>query len=581
MTEATMTATSIPLLHVWEGAVQAEQGLFTLADGQTIPGAWEPRPDQYESKAIPTPFARAEAMRLILQRIDEAAGHPFATRFHYLLLGVAAGILTLEPDSLAHPRYDNLGRALRQVDEDASYFCQISWARDGRTRSFGLTYRTSLFSPHARRSPGEWSELADAIKPQEKRALELLAEWRAALQRASRWAPDQRGCEWQRGIDHVLRGRTLPPEAPLELLHEHARFVGPVWLCVPTGRPEEPVRQEPLYLPSLAPDFAKRFNESCRFRPRAAPDGGDVVFIDAGNQEVARIRIPAAGTDPNPIALGMGGLELHRVPITPGAAIEDWIRGRGGEPGLVELLRPVELALQKLGRPVAPGPVSACPPLYPDPIRILFERGLWPAPGGARTIESRALTDARIQWGGRALDPGALAREGGELISLGGEGARVGLAMVDRVGEAQVNDLRALGFVLWSIFTREAEISSELGGQIAMTDTLEKLLEHSLERPLEPTPRVYDRVAGAPPEPLRRRLATMQRFAKAYGQLEPGLPRLLDRAARSFVAWASGRADTVESRLGRPPARYLSFRLPTGEELTLALDALDLPGAKE
>jgi hypothetical protein len=576
MSATTMTATALPLLHVWEGAVQAEKGLFTLVDGRSIPGAWEPRPDQYESKAIPTPFARAEAMRLILQRIDEAGTHPFGAQFQYLLLGVAAGVLALEPDSLAHPKFDNLGRALRQVDEDARYFCHVEWARDGRTRGFGLTYRTSLFSPHARRAPAEWNELADAIKPKEKPALELVGQWRAALQRADRWSPELRGCEWQRGVDHVLRGIAVSPGAPLELLHEHARLVGPVWLCVPTGRAEEPVRQEPLYLPQLAPDFARRFNESCRFRPRAAPERGGIVFVDAGNQEVARIRIPAAGTDPHPIALGMGVLELHSVPTTPSAAVEDWIRGRGGEPGLVELLRPVELALQKLGRPLTAGHVNGCPPLYPDPIRILFERGLWPAPGGERTIESRALTDARIQAGGRALDPAALARQGGELVALGGEGARVSLAMVDRVGDTPVNDLRALGFVLWSIFTREAEISSELGGQLAMSDTLEKLLEHSLERPLEPTRRVYERVAGEPPELLRRRLATLQRFAKAYSRLEPGLPRLFDRAARSFAAWASGRTEPVENRIGRPPARYLSFRIPTGEELTLALDALDL-----
>lgn len=576
MTQPTISATSLPLLHTWEGAVPAEQGLFTLVDGRTIPGAWEPRPEQYESKAIPTPFARAEAMRLILQRIDEAAGHPYARQFQDLLLGIAAGVLSLQPDSLKHEKYDNLGRALCQVDEDARYFCHVTWQAGGRARSFGLTYRSSLFSPHARRTAGEWSELADAIKPQEKRAVEILAEWRAALQRAGRWSPDLRGAEWQRGVDHVLRGAQVAPEAPLHLLHEHTRFVGPVWLGVPTGRPDEPVRLEPLYLPASAPDFAKRFGESCRHRPRMAPDASGIVFVDAGNQEVARIRLPAAGTDPNPIALGMGVLDVYSVPTTPNVAVEDWVRGRGSEPGLVELLKPLELALQKLGRPLAPDRVNGCPPLYPDPLRILFERGLWPTPGGERTAESRALTEARIQRGGRALDAAALAKEGGERVSLGGDGARVSLVMVDAVGDTRVNDLRALGFVLWAVFTREAELSSELGGQLALSDTLERLLEHSLERPLEPTRRVYEHVATSPPESLRRRLATMQRFAKAYARLEPGLPRLLDRAAKSFVAWASGRADAVESRLGRPPARYLSFRLPTGEDLTLALDALDL-----
>jgi hypothetical protein len=574
MTDAPTVTTSVPLLPSWEGAVQAEKGLFTLVDGKTIPGSWEPRPDQYDSKAIPTPFARAEAMRLILQHIDEAGGHPFATQFQYLLLGIASAVLRLEPDTLAHEKYDNLGRALSQVDEDARYFCHILWTGGGRTRSFGITYRTSLFSPHARRSPEEWSELAEAVRPKEKRALELIAEWRATLQHANRWSPGLRGCEWQRGVDHALRGHAVAPGGKLELLAEHSRFVGPVWLCTPTGRADDPVKQGPLYLPSFAPDFAKRFNEACRFRPRVIADRG-IAFVDAGNQQVAQIRIPAAGTDPQLIALGLGLLDLHDVPTTPSTAVEDWIRGRGSEPGLVELLKPVELALQKIGRPLDTVHVNTCPALYPDPIRILFERNLWPSPGDAHAVETRALTDARIKRGGRALDLVEVEREGGEVLALGSDAARISLTMVDRIGDTQVNDLRALGFVLWAVFVRQAEVSSELAGQLAIADTLEKLFEHSTERPLEPTRRVYERVSGTPPEQLRRRLATMQRLVKAYSSGESGLPRLLSRAARSFVAWASDRSEAVDNRLGRPPARYVSYRLPTGEELKLALDALE------
>jgi hypothetical protein len=271
----------------------------------------------------------------------------------------------------------------------------------------------------------------------------------------------------------------------------------------------------------------------------------------------------------------MGLVDLYSVPTTPNVAVEDWVRGRGSDPGLVDLLKPVELALQKIGRPLDANHVNACPPLYPDPIRILFERNLWPAPGGERTVESRALTDARIKWGGRALDLVGVEKEGGEMISLGPDGARVSLTMVDRVGDTQVNDLRALGYVLWSVFSREADVSSELAGQVAITDTLEKLFEHTGDRPLEPTRRVYERVGTAPSDQLRRRLATMQRFVKAYSSGEPGLPRLFNRAAKSFVSWASGRSDAVENRLGRPPAKYISYRLPTGEELKLALDALE------
>ena len=565
------STTAVPLLPSWDAVISTTHGLFTLGDGIQIPSAWEPKPSDYDPKAIPTPFARAEALRLVLARIDEAKDHPYAVHFRWLLLGVAAGVLELEADDFGSERYDNLGRALRQVDPDARYFCRLIGPA-GAPRSYGITYRSSMFSPHARRAASEWNELADAIKPRETQALALLSDWREALKRAGRWSPNLPGCDWQRGVDHVI-GSVASSSASLERLREDARFVGPIWLCLPTGIPEQPVRQEPVYLPSLALGHAARFVKTCQLQPRDDAASAGIIFLDSQRKPAGLIRLPSAGAETNAIAVGMGLLAFPDAPMAPPTSHEMWVTAQGGQPGLVDLLRPVVLALQKIGRPVDAAHVNGCPPLYPDPIRILVDRGLWPDVGGGRKAQSRRMTAALMIAGGRALDSATIDREGGETVALGGEAEPVMVTLLDRLGETEVLDLRALGYVMWSVFVGDAEVAEALEGQLAMSDTLEKLLEHTRDRPLEPRKSVYDHVSVAPSPTLGCRVATMQRFVQAYRSGAAGLPRLLDRAARSFVVWASGLSSIVP--LGRPVARFLSYRLPTGEELRLALDACE------
>ncbi len=594
--EPQMAATAVALVPTWKAALSKASGLFILADGVAIPGDWEVKPDQWTGdtgdmvfpnpKAIPTPFARAEATRLVLAQIDQAFNHVLALRFRDLLLGVAAGVLTVEPDDLASPEHDNLGRALLQVDRDARYFCQLKW----RGLSYGITYRTSLFSPHTRRTREEWAALAEAIKPLEPDALTLLCDWRASLERARRWNPEVPLCEWQRGVNEVLRRAGAQPSEGNARLVEDARLVGPAHLTLPTGlntEPGEPVRAEPVYLPSLQRGFAARLLTTCQFKPREEPDKQAIALCDATQKTVARIRLGQSGSDGNSIALGMGSVELLDTPKVPAAEAELWVSGRGGEPGIVDLLRPVVLALQKIGRPVDGEHVLAAPALYPDPIRVLFERGRWPGEGGARAAQSRRLAAALLQAGGRALDGATLERERGERLQLGGTAAPVTLTLVDRLGEIAINDFRALGYALFAVFTREAEPASALDGQLAMADTLEKLLEHNADRPLEPRKWVYDLVELPPSERLSRRVATLQRFLRAYRSPQPGLPRVLDRAAQSFARWASGRLGPPPKDgeaggrnsdllpLGRPSARAINVQLPTGEELRLPLDAVE------
>lgn len=584
MSDPQMTNTAVALVSSWKAALTKSSGLYILADGVAIPGDWELKPDQWVStngemvfpnpKAIPTPFARAEATRLVLAQIDKAFQHLYAVQFRWLLMGVASGVLAVEPDDLSSPEHDNLGRALMQVDPGAQYYGHLRWNRSvGTALEFGITYRTSLFSPHTRRTKEEWDFLSEAIKPLEPDALTLLCDWRASLEKARRWNPELPLCEWQRGVNEILRRAGAAPSENHQMLHEDARLVGPVWLTLPTGLPDEPVRAEPVYLPSLARGHAARFISTCQFKPKDESDKQAITFSDATQKTIARIRLPQAGSDTNAIALGMGAVEMPEVPRVANANAELWVSGRGGEPGLVELMRPIVLALQKLGRPVDTEHVNGCPVLYPDPIRILFERSRWPGADGARAGQSRRLAAALLTAGGRALDGKTLERERGEQLQLGGEASPITLTLVDRLGDTAINDFRALGFVLWSVFVREAELAGALDGQPAMADTLEKLFEHAADRPLEPRKWVYDLVDAPPPERLTRRVATLQRFLKAYRTPAQGVARVLDLSAQSFVRWAAGRADVIP--LGRPAARSATYRLPTGEDIRLPLDSVE------
>ena len=380
---------------------------------------------------------------------------------------------------------------------------------------------------------------------------------------AGRWTPD-RGCAWQRGIDYVLEAANTQPSPGHTRLRDDARFVGPVWLDLPTGRPDEPLVAQPVYLPAHAPEWSKRFVASCKLRP-AINSVGDAELQDPGRRAGATIRLPRAGADTQVLALGAGSLELHDA-VRVDAGGELWITGRAGEHGIVELLEPATAALESMDRPVQRAHVGACPMLYPDPIRILFQRGLWPE-SGARDARSARLTDALIR-SGATLDPIAVERDGGFAMRLGS--GTVQLYLLDRLAEIEVLDLRALGYVLWLVFVGEAEVASELGGQLALSN-LDRLLDTKAS-PFEPRDWVYQRIAGSSGD-LGLRTATLARLLVAYPGSEAGMSRVLAGAARSFVTWAHG---SELAPLGRPPRRIATLlKLTTGDELTLAVDALE------
>ncbi|MBK7823518.1 MAG: hypothetical protein IPJ61_21260 [Tessaracoccus sp.] len=556
-------------------------GLFPINDGIGIPGDWGPV--EYVPAALPTPFARAEALRLVLARdlsrtVEPPTGHAeMMARFDTLLIGIASGALTIENGDLRDDRrFDNFGRALVSVDPEARFFGILRWRESATTsRHFGITHHAALFAPHARRTKSEWDSLAKAIGARRGPALTLLAEWRAALARTKRWEPGLAGCEWQHGVDRLLAAENiLAPVSELAHLRDDCQFVGPCWLGVPTGRPEEPVRREAIYLPRHEPGFAANFARLCALPPHDDNTRGQITFQAPDGRPAGWIAMPPGGTENNLVmlALGAGGVSFGAAPeVQPHA--DDWIIGKPDRPGLRDLLRPLIAALQARnpGRVVDVSHVTACPPLYPDPIRILVGLNRWPAPGQARpTRRLRAV----LTLAGRPLpDSAAIVAAGGQVVELGEAKARVALYLVDALpGLPPVNDLRALGYALWQVFVGEVRLA---GDRLMLADPVvgrAPPLGSDAESPLEPSSWVYDFVAGQPPVEIGRRLATLQRFVKASGDPVAGHP-VLAAAASSFARWASTVGEVAA--LGRDARVRLPWRLPTGDELALPVDPVE------
>ena len=543
-------AEPIPLLHLPIAQPTAVQhGLFPIGDGIAIPAGWEPKASAYHPHAIPTPFSRAEATRLVMGASlgdPEAQDHPLYLGFKWLLLGVVAGIVRVEPADLESDDFDNLGSALLQVDPQARY---LGVLRDAQSLApLGATYRSCLFWLGARVDDVALNALAARVRPNLERATTLLADWRAALERKKLWNPEV--VDWQAGVNSVLGDASPSPD--LGELGANAAMVGPVWLEVPTGDATAPKRCEPIYVPVLSPDLAKRFIGLCRFPPRVETSeaGRFIVFRDARGAQgdaLARIPLPSGGARSDALAVGGGTLELLPAPVQL-SPVSERLHLDGPE-GLVELLTPIRAVLAERGREVDRANVEACPPLYPDPIRILKRAGLWADQGAAAVLHS---TQARLKLAqsGLALPgPDAAREQGGAALSLGDGGS---IVFVEGVGKVEVFDLRALGYVLWSVFIGAVE-SSE--GTLIDFDSGAPVMAAKGGHPLEPEAAVYERVAGSPDREAAQRLATLQRFVASYSG-KTGPASTLGQAASAFATWAYGLPVLASGRVGAPEVRF-------------------------
>ncbi|MCC6645054.1 MAG: hypothetical protein IT374_05710, partial [Polyangiaceae bacterium] len=397
-----------PLLHAYDQAPsRVTPGVFPILDGKTIPAAWQPTPAEYEAVAFPTPFARAEATRLVLTQVEDAGDHPLWQQFRVMLLGVASGVLDLAPSDLASPAFDNFGRALLRVDEDARYFCRV--LSTDPSVAFGATYRSCLFWGHARRQSQEWDQVHHAVVPREKEALQVLADWRQVLRDAGRW--DGRSSAWQRGVDAVV-GETQASEG-LRTLHEDTELVGPVLLETPTGDPNEPTRLELVHLPRHAPGFALAFQALCRIEPKLGPDG--VEFRATSGALVGSIALPPVGAGTDALAVGFAKLTVPSLSAAVAAAPEGGRRWVDGPGGLLALLEPVRSAVAKRGHRSAPDAhVVKHLPFYPAALRLLAKTRARVSGGETYSARAESLLLAR----GVGLPDAAAAEAAGGVTAV-------------------------------------------------------------------------------------------------------------------------------------------------------------------
>jgi hypothetical protein len=573
---------AIALLHSWSEDISTP-GLFVLHDGLSAPGAWRLKGVTADPKAFPTPLARAEATSHVLRGGEEAAGHELAVRFKLLAYGLTLGKLQYVLLDLAAPELDNLGRALVRVEPDSRYLGLVGRGSEGAFAAFGATHPECLLFPHARRSRADWDDLAGAVGREQDLASRLLADLRAALDAADAWNPEV--VAWQSGIECLLGQQTPSPD--LIELRRNARFIGPFVLRVAGASGEKTLQA--IYWPVVHREYTQKVVEYFKLKPTRTAEF--VELRDAVDNAAARVLLPMAGENVDPVALGAGQIEI--VPqreLQPQENGRLFLQCRGGQPGLVDLLRPVETALRDshfgpaarrasaVGAPLSQEQAQQCPVFFPDSIRIIADMGLWRGEGEADAIRfSRRCEEVVFGPGGPGRYPEVRDADSGSVVVRLETGAGpVRVAFVERCGGTEVGDLRALGLLLFQLFVGEAELDAEAGGIVDGSFT--PLVEQSVEHPLEPVADLYARSSSpVEAERLGRRLATLQRFVRSYrsGDGTAGADRLLWLAARALATWARGGVEVLP--LGLAAERTLRYRLPGGgQEIIFARDHVEL-----
>lgn len=575
---------AIALLHNWSEDISTP-GLFTLHDGKTVPGSWRLKGAVCDPKAFPTPLARAEALRHVLRGGEEAAGHVLAIRFKLLLLGATLDFLQIDRVDLASDEFDNLGRALLRAESDARYLGLLVRRKETSDVCFGASHPDCLFFPHARRSRTDWDELASLVGRQQGAAIRLLCDFRSALDNAGAWDPEI--IDWQTGLQWLLGEQAGSPE--LAELRKSSRLVGPLILRLPTGNPDQPTTLRAVYWPVLAPGYTEKVISYFYLSPPAKAAKG-IELRDAVGTSLATIAIPETGENVDPVALGAGNIEMHPVrDVQPPLTRRLWLRGRGEQTGLLELLRPVENALRLssfgstvgrasgVGSPVTQAAAQQCPVFFPDPIRIIADMGLWRGEGEDEAVAfSHRCEELTFGPGGpgRLPTPSDLERDGGVVVRMETSSGIGRVAYLDRCGVKDVGDLRALGLLLFLLFTGEAEVDLDAGGIV--DDAFTPLLDSVSEVPLEPTSELYARSCDSDEATrLGRRLATLQRFVRSYRSEESStdLERLCSLAARSLAFWAHG---SEVQPMGMPGERTLRYRLwDGGQEIAFVRDVVE------
>jgi hypothetical protein len=310
-------------------------------------------------------------------------------------------------------------------------------------------------------------------------------------------------------------------------------------------------------------------------------DDGAVSIVDGRAVAHLEVALPSVPPDGDRVLAGAGTV---RVLSTPGM-ITDFRANRINFAELLPMLQPLDEALGR-DRPLYTSldrspvrdaaTVMDFPFFYPDIVRIPIARL---GEAGVRNSEV-SFSDHAFELALNPDSPGLPLStemdnqphtEIGFRLSYQDRRRHNRRALyVEEYGGHSVNDLRALGWVLWSVFTGGAQFAD---GAIKDQSLTVLMADDDEGRPFSVTDRAYESVAGeAAPED--RRLAALQRFVKAFAARGAAAnatdaERLCYAAALRFALWVFPDQQPI---LGNGHSARMQEIVTGGIKVNLAID---------
>lgn len=488
-----------------------------------------------EARALPTPLAWPGMMEAVLLRHD-LREHVLRIYYRELILGILLGNLDVEIVDLKRGR---LGAIVVETNELFRYFGIIrATPKLDRLKGtiFGGTSPDTLVWPSPRTKDTEWKALGDANNSdQQGNAKSLLSGFREILQGLGFWNPGHTGSPpWMAALDEVIGDWNAA--GGRKLLDSHSRSVGPIRTQLGPNR-----RPDAIYLPTLERGFASKFLRATTGSLLEEPEKQRVVLLDDARVPQFIIMKPT-GTDPGGDHMKLAGAGTIREDATPEKTTKlerrtlrliDSPAGKGLLSCFPEMF---------LSPPPKATEVRRMPMFYPDIVRIVVTK-----------LGESALPNSRVLFTPAAMEnifsedfPGlpspdelgdskyvSSERWKGCLAKLPGDARQ--LVMLERLGGEEVLDLSALGMVLWLYFIGEANYENE---SIRDRRSVPLVVKESFV-PLCPDEAVYRTVKEVRSSPGR--LATLQRFVKAYSQGAEDIDQMMGHAAKAFAerTWKS------------------------------------------
>lgn len=446
------------------------------------------------------------------------------------------------------------GQRLAAMDGDRRFLSLLTARVKDADLVFAVTDPDTLLWPAARRTAAEWEVLRGRVQAQEPDALHVLADFLAVLQDVDRYSPD---ITWMRGLAAFLGAAGAEPTADRRAYWEEARGEGPFPLLVQkAGTPTV----QPVYFPTFAPQWGTNIRRltTLRFARPAAPGQP----YQAKNQRGMPAFTISTAQSADGAAEALRGAGLVREVPGHVEAWPPWTQTTmHEEDGLFNALKGVVYTTGLTATAAVQEPYA-----WPDPVRILVHL-LGPAGlpmdrrQGGLVFGSTAIARA-LSTGIRLPDASTLQAERAFLYKN-----HLVWLEDDRLG---VTELRELGQVLWETFLGHVTPGTHKGDP-----TLEAGGEPLLRIPRDGRPVVQSFLDDATLAEVRKRAATLQRFARAWDlrgappTAGSNLSDLFKAAAHAWVRWATGAAPFPN---GPRSDRTLEWSLEPGQAVRLPLD---------